>query len=242
MPTDYENIKNVSYAAIVDRCIAHPLENLITSHQNTGGKISPIIKQMQQAGIKHIYSGFFGSLISTIPIRIGTYSTFFISYDYFKESQLPQLKSSIYASTLSALTESCILFPSDINRTRKLLSSQKKLSSSIIWKSYSMLLTRLIIENNIGLAGADILIHHINPSKDNKVLIFVLALLAGMGSQALPAPFDWIKTKHMDGKATNFKKEFTHMVSHGIFRNILLRSARAGICNAIVFSIANNNS
>ena len=236
----YENIKRVSYAAIIDRCVAHPLDNLITAHQNENGKITTVARKMLKGGIDHLYSGFTFSLISAIPVRIGTYSTFFIAHDYFKKNDTPSLKSSVNASLISAVTESCALFPSDLSRTRKLLYSQGKLSLPIILKSYSMLLSRLMIENTIGLAGADILISNVKGAKESPELTFFLALVAGIGSQILPAPFDWIKTKYMDGKQVNPKQEVINMMKQGFIRNIALRSIRAGICNAVVFSVVGN--
>ncbi len=89
---DYDNIKRVSYAAIIDRCLAHPVENLITAHQNKGGKIIPVSRDMLKGGLRHIYAGFFGSLLSAIPIRISTYSTFFVAHDYFKKNEVARLQ------------------------------------------------------------------------------------------------------------------------------------------------------
>jgi hypothetical protein len=233
----YENIKRVSYAAIIDRCLAHPIDNFITAHQHDNGKLIPVAKKMLQGGRKHIYAGFIGSLVSAIPVRVATYSTFFVAHDHFKRKGAPLLTSSIKASLLSAITESFAIFPSDINRTRKLLNSQGGLSFSIILKSYSMLLSRLMVENTIGLSGADLSISSINISKDSRFLTFTLALVAGMASQALPAPFDWLKTKYMDGKKINPKQELINLMKYGFVRHVGLRSLRAGICNAIIFSV-----
>lgn len=235
-----KNIEQVSKAAVIDRILFHPIDNLITMQQKNGLSCYYNYKLLNQQGYTKFYTGFCWSFVSAIPVRVSTYSTFFISKDWFTEKwHQNHVQSTLQAATLSGIAEALVIFPSDLVRTRSVLSSQPAKLHYATFISFAFLTTRLIVENNIALTGATITLDYMHNQNIEKKpeLSSLIGLATGMASQIFSAPLDTLKSLSMDNHKRKFKEQVDLLIKMGIFRGVGAKVLRAGLCNATVFTV-----
>lgn len=234
-----KDIIPVSIAGVVDRLVLHPFDTIATTQQLHNIHFSTAVRKIMNGdGIRGYYRGMLAPLISAAPVRISTYSSYFIAHDILgKEFPKNPLLAIALAGMISGFTETTLVCPSECYRTMKTHQQAVNFSPRKLFRGYTPLLFRTMIENTIAIAGSDLLKQALQEDVKNDVLsTYVTGTISGAASQFIITPIDLVKTKVMtDNHRSSLSAHIRNVwLEGGIFKSAPSKMLRMGIGNGLI--------
>lgn len=234
-----------SFAAIIEKCLLHPLDTIITLQQSSWNTrtIWTVTNELLQQPLKHgFYKGFsIPILLGSIPLQVSQYGSYNFAKTYFTDQGYYLPHAMGLACITSTFLTTTILTPIEAKRTRDTLNIKVPIEYSYkiqnIYRGGSAVFLKGCFHMPISLMGTEILQKYINP--DSGLAFLFSGIITGAFTQIFTTPLDVLKTKMMQDvyAEKNIFQHVNDILHYGNpFHSLFARSVRMGLSTGIIFS------
>lgn len=192
---------STSVAALLDRILLHPVDQVTTLRQKkTRGTVVGLVNEIyKKNGVIGFYKGLSYPIALSMPTRIGMFSSYLYTRDYIENKGYGISASILAAGAMSGVAESVVSCSGENHRTHKINSAvfESNIKKVAHFKGLFPLFLRVAFGNTVAMGGSDLIKRKFNIDENRKDKIFGIALLSGIAAQFFSNPFDVIKTHVM---------------------------------------------